>query len=66
MIESYERKAKWMELKKYCHHNKENDFVEMCEWGNGEGFDILFGDKRSISMTWGEWEALQVIVNFKG
>lgn len=65
MIDSYERKARFTELKAYCYHSKENDFMEVCEWGNGEGFDVTISDSHRISLTWGQWEALQVLVSYR-
>ena len=63
-IETYERKAKFAELKPYDHHSGENSFMEVCEWYNGEGFDVMI-DTRRFHLTWGEWECLQVLVNYK-
>lgn len=65
MIENYTRKAKFTELKAYCHHSKDDDFMEVCEWYNGEGFDVVVSDKQKVSFTWGEWEALQVLINYR-
>jgi hypothetical protein len=65
MIDCYERKARFTELKAYCHHSKDNDFMEVCEWHNGEGFDVNISDQNSIALTWGQWEALQVLVSYK-
>lgn len=44
----------------------ENDFVEVTEWKNGEGFDVSISDKKTISLTWGEWECIQALAMFKG
>jgi hypothetical protein len=52
-------------LKHYDHLAKEHDFIELCEWHNGEGFDVTISDK-SISLTWGEFEALTALVHYKG
>ena len=64
-METYTRKAVFTDLKKYCHMAKEHDFIEVCEWHNGEGFDVTIGEK-SISLTWGEFEALTTLVHYKG
>ena len=64
-MEQYDRKAKFTELKKYCHLAKEHDFIEVTEWHNGEGFDVTLGEK-SISLTWGEFEAMTALVHYKG
>ena len=36
----YNRKSITDELSKYCTFAKENDFIEVTEWTNGEGIDI--------------------------
>ena len=44
---------------------KENDFMEVTEWTNGEGFDIQISDvsgTRTIFMTDGEFTALKKLV----
>jgi len=66
-IETYERKAKFAELKPYCHFAKPNDFIEVTEWHNGEGFDayISGNNEQRVSLSWGQWEALQSLVTYK-
>ena len=64
MIEVYQRNARWMNLKPYCHHSGEHDHIEVCEWDNGEGFDVTI-NKRTMSFTLGEYEAMQVLVAYK-
>lgn len=68
MIDVAKRLAKTLELKPYCHHAKPHDFMEVTEWINGEGFDVYASSNKGehrISLTHGEWEALQVLVNYK-
>jgi len=64
-METYNRNTKMTNLKHYDHLAKEHDFIELCEWHNGEGFDVTISDK-SISLTWGEFEALTALVHYKG
>ena len=64
-IDTYNRKAKFTQLKLYDLFAKDDDFMEVCEWHNGEGFDVTIND-RVVSFTWGQWECLLVLVNFKG
>ena len=48
--------------------SKEHDFAEICEWSNGEGFDVTVNsvsDEQRFSLTYGQWEALQVLVSYK-
>ena len=64
-IETYTRKAKFAELKPYDPFADIGDFMEVCEWHNGEGFDVTINN-RVVSFTLGQWECLQVLVNYKG
>ena len=63
-IETYTRSAKFAELKAYCHHASDSDFMEVCEWHNGEGFDVTINN-RTMQFTYGQWDCLQVLVNYK-
>lgn len=64
-MKEYQRKAKMVELQKYCHLAKEHDYLEVCEWSNGEGFDVSSGNKM-FQLSWGEFEAIQACVTYKG
>ena len=64
-MQEYTRKSKFTELKKYDHLAKEHDFMELTEWHNGEGFDVVAGDNQ-FSLTYGEFEALTAMVHYKG
>jgi len=55
------RKSDSIELKKFCIHAKKNDFIEITEWVNGEGFEVRLDtelEPRILAMTTGEIEAL--------
>ena len=68
MIKTYSRPAKFAELKGHCPFAKENDYVEITEWYNGEGFDIAVCEEKSektISLTWGEWELINKMVEYQ-
>jgi hypothetical protein len=68
-IEVSQRRAVFAELKEYCMHSGDHDFMEVTQWSNGEGFDINIDRKRGsekFSLTYGEWELLQVLMNWKG
>jgi hypothetical protein len=68
MIETYERKAKFAQLKPYDFFAGEDDFIELTEWNNGEGFDVMINGKsgsEKISLNWGQWEAMQAIVAYR-
>jgi len=68
-IEVSQRRAVFGQLKSYCFHAGENDYMEVTEWSNGEGYDVVIDRKGGIerfSLTHGEWECLQVLINWKG
>lgn len=68
-IEVSKRKALFAELKDYCHHSKDGDYIEVTEWSNGEGYDIIIDRRHGtdrFSLTYGEWELLQVLMNYRG
>ena len=66
-ISTYTRKAKHIDLSGYCTFAQKHDFIEMTEWSNGEGMDIFVSgtSDNKFSLTWGQWEALQVLVNYR-
>lgn len=47
-------------LRKYDHLAKENSFIEITEWSNGEGWDITIDD-HMMSLTWGQLDAIQYL-----
>ena len=63
--EIYRRKTAFAELKGYDGFAKNDDFIEVTEWFNMEGFDVNLstqhGNQR-MSFTWGEYEALKDII----
>ena len=65
-METYQRPARFTELRPYDHFAKEGDFMEVCEWHNGEGFDVTIGTSQQFSLTHGQWECLQTLVNYRG
>ena len=67
MIETYTRKAKFANLKPYCHLAKEHSFIEVTEWSNSEGFDVSIGaaDDKHFSLSWGEYQALKALVSYQ-
>ena len=64
-MKEYQRRTTFTELKNYDHLAKEHDYIEVTQWHNGEGFDVSIGD-RHFQLTYGEYEALQACVLFKG
>ena len=64
-----QRRAVFGELKGYCMHSGDHDYIEATEWFNGEGFDIVIDRKRGLerfSLSYGELQLLQVLTNYKG
>ena len=68
-VEVNNRKAVFAELKDYCMHSGDHDYMEVTEWSNGEGYDIIIDRKRGMerfSLSYGEWKLLQVLMNWEG
>jgi len=63
-IKNYSRKAVFTELKPFCVFADEHDFIEICEWKNGDGFDVEVSGKlqQRFQMTYGEFEALKKLI----
>jgi hypothetical protein len=67
-IEVSQRRAVFAELKPYCHLSGTDDYMEVTEWSNGEGYDVVISHKggvESFGITHGGWELLQVLMNWK-
>jgi hypothetical protein len=64
-MESYDRKARFTKLKPYCIFASDEDFIEICEWKNGEGIDVTLNNKNIFSLTYGELEALIVLAKIR-
>ena len=63
MIETYKLKAKMADLNLYDYLAKKGDYIEVCEWNNGEGVNVEIGGKevRTINLTHGEMRALMAL-----
>ena len=48
-------------LKKYDYLAKDNEYIEVIEWTNGDGYDITINDKI-ISLTSGQIDAINYLV----
>jgi hypothetical protein len=63
-IQGYNRKAVFAELTEFDHLAKPDDYMEVCEWHNGEGFDVEVSgniDSR-FQLTWGQYEAMKALI----
>ena len=49
------------DLNKFDIMAEKNGFIEVCEWTNCEGFDISITDKKIISLTRGELDAINLL-----
>jgi hypothetical protein len=63
-VKFQQRSSVYTNLRQYCHLAKSDAVVEVCEWSNGEGWDIAF-DNKIISLTYGELEAINVLTKIK-
>lgn len=64
-IEFSKRKSAFSQLKNYCHLAGEHDYVEVTEWSNDEGYDVVVSSKHGeqrFSLTHGEIDLLQVLL----
>lgn len=59
-MEINNRRAINDKLNKYCYIAKEDDYIEVTEWTNKEGWDIEFNNKH-ISLTSGELDAINFL-----
>jgi hypothetical protein len=69
MIEQTKRKSVLSEIKGYCIHAGDSDFIEVTQWSNGEGYDICVNRKKGqekFSLTYGEFDLLTVLMHWKG
>nr|DAL03064.1 MAG TPA: glycoside hydrolase family protein [Crassvirales sp.] len=60
-LEITQRKSVSDSLRKYDYLAKENSFIEVTEWTNGEGYDITI-DEKMISLTDGQLDAIYYLV----
>lgn len=59
-MEIINRKSINDNLRKYDYLAKNDDFIEVTEWTNGEGYDITINDKI-IPLTNGQLEAINYL-----
>lgn len=65
-MEIKNRKTIFDDLNKYdVLSNGENDYIEITEWSNGEGFDIHINTKwknQTFSLSYGELDAINYLI----
>jgi hypothetical protein len=67
-MKTYKRKTVWALLRPYDHFAKQDDYIEVTEWTNGEGWDINISRERGdvhFSLTHGELQAVTVLANIQ-
>ena len=60
-MEIVNRKSVNDKLKRYDYLAKDEEYIEVTEWTNGEGYDITINDK-TISLTEGQLNAIDYLV----
>ena len=60
-MEILERKSISDKLRKYDYLAKDDDYIEVTEWSNGEGWDITLNE-QVISLTWGQLDAIDYLI----
>ena len=60
-MEFNSRKSVNDKLKRYDYLAKDEDYIEVIEWTNGEGYDITINDK-TIPLTEGQLNAINYLV----
>lgn len=64
-MDKYTRPAVFYLLKDYCPLAKPDDFIEVCEWYNGEGVDVTVASimgTTTTAFTWGQLKALKKLL----
>ena len=64
-MEMANRKSISDALNKYDYlRNKDDDtFIEITEWTNEEGIDVSIGDNKMFSLTYGQIDAINYLIN---
>ena len=56
----YNKKSVSDDLKKYDYLSKDNDFIEVTEWSNGEGISITI-NMNTFELTFGQLDAINYL-----
>jgi hypothetical protein len=65
-VDAYQRNSLFAKLKQWCFgYGTEEDYIEVTEWQNGEGFDVDIetSQRQRFQLTWGQYEALKHLIN---
>jgi hypothetical protein len=60
----YKLDAAFVSLQDFDHFAKNDHFIEVSLWHNGEGFDAHLNsyNEQSFKLTWGEFKALKKLI----
>jgi len=64
-FDSYKRLAVFATLSQFDAFAKEDDFIEVAQWKNGEGFDVTINNNHRdtlVQLTYGEFDAIKKLV----
>jgi len=63
-IKEYNRKSVFAELSEFDYLSKEDAFIEVTEWKNGEGFDVSINNfqEQYFNITHGQLKALNKLI----
>lgn len=56
----YNKKSVSDDLKKYDYLSKEDDFIEVTEWANGEGISVTI-NTTTFELTFGQLDAINYL-----
>lgn len=62
-MEFNERTSIKDDLRKYDHLANKDSIIQVTQWANGDGWDISIDDEPVISLTWGQLDAINYLVN---
>lgn len=55
-------------LSKYTFYDDDNAYIQITEWGSGEGWDIIISDKydgtRQFQLSWEILDAINYLVKY--
>jgi hypothetical protein len=64
-MQQYKRNSIFSELRPFCHLSDDDDYIEITEWKNGEGYDVNINTKsgdKTISLTYGQFKAMKKLI----
>lgn len=51
------------DLRKYDYLANKDSIIQVTQWANGDGWDISIDDEPVISLTWGQLDAINYLVD---